>query len=113
MKEDHSPLIYRLGIEIGAAFVAAFSVAPAIGIIDRAIVSNASGLEKLGPSLKNGIKTLMFKPVYFMKQRFFLLIFGVQLGTYSVANIVEAICDRMSKPSHYPKSILCSIKMLH
>ena len=108
-KEDHSPLIYRLGIEIGSAFVAAFSVAPFIGIIDRAIVSNASGLEPLSKSLRSGIKMLTFKPVYFMKQRFFLLIFGVQIGTYSVANLVEAICERMSKPSQYPKSILCSM----
>jgi len=109
MKEDQSPILLRLGVEIGSAFVAAASVAPVIGIIDRAIVSNASGLEPLVPSLKNGLKTLAFRPVYFMKQRFFLLIFGVQLGTYSVANAVEAICERMKKPSNYPKSILCSL----
>jgi hypothetical protein len=109
MKEDRSPLIYRLAVEISAAFVAAFSVAPFIGIIDRAIICNASGRETLKKSLRNGIFTLAFRPFYFMRQRFFVLIFGVQLGTYGVANIIDAVYERMNQSSYYPKSILCLV----
>jgi len=45
MKVDNSPLIYRMGIEsAAAALLSTLSVAPAISIVDKAIVSNASGL---------------------------------------------------------------------
>ena len=44
MKVDNSPLIYRMGIESAAALLSTLSVAPAIIIVDKAIVSNASGL---------------------------------------------------------------------
>jgi hypothetical protein len=43
-KVDNSPLIYRMGIESAAALLSTLSVAPAISIVDKAIVSNASGL---------------------------------------------------------------------
>jgi hypothetical protein len=35
----------RLAVEAAAAITCALSVAPAISIVDKAIVSNASGLE--------------------------------------------------------------------
>ena len=44
MKVDNSPLIYRMGIESAAALLSTLSVAPAISIVDKSIVSNASGL---------------------------------------------------------------------
>lgn len=65
------------------------TLAPAISIVDKAIVSNASGVEPLLPCLVNGIKTLFTNPVYFIKQPSFLLIWGVYGGTYIVANSVE------------------------
>ena len=40
---DNSPLAARLTMEALAAIASAFSVAPAIAIVDKAIVSNASG----------------------------------------------------------------------
>lgn len=63
--------------------------APAISIVDKAIVSNASGVEPLVPCLINGIKTFFTNPVYFVKQPSFLLIWGVYGGTYIVANSIE------------------------
>lgn len=81
------------------------SSAPAISIVDKAIVSNASGLEPLVPSLINGVKTLFSNPIYFFKQPSFLLILGVYSGTYIVANNIEAICDRQHQDPFYPKFI--------
>jgi hypothetical protein len=77
--------------------------APAISIVDKAIVSNASGLEPLVPSLINGCKMLASNPIYFLKQPSFLFIWGVYSGTYIVANSIEAICQRNDKDSFYPK----------
>jgi hypothetical protein len=80
-------------------------VAPAISIVDKAIVSNASGLEPLVPCLINGVKTFVTKPFYFCRQPAFLFIVGVYGGTYIVANNVVALCERSHKSSLYPKFV--------
>lgn len=85
------------------------STAPAISVVDKAIVSNASGLEPLVPSLLNGVKTLVSKPIYFLKQPSFLMILGVYSGTYIVANNIEAICQREKQNPFYPKFVGSSI----
>eukprot|EP01038_Epipyxis_sp_PR26KG_P008602 gene8602-11626_t len=108
-REDHSPLLVRIGMESLVAISSALSVAPAISIVDKAIVSNASGLEPLIPSLINGIKTLFFKPIYFFKQPSFLFIWGVYSGTYIVGNSIEALCERSKQSPFYPKFIGGSI----
>lgn len=71
-------------------------LAPAISIVDKAIVSNASGVEPLVPCLLNGIKTLFTNPVYFIKQPSFLLIWGVYGGTYVIANSIEVRSFRIT-----------------
>lgn len=81
------------------------SIAPAISIVDKAIVSNASGLEPLVPALVNGVKTFFTKPLYFFRQPSFLFIWGVYSGTYIVANNIEAICERNDQSSFYPKFV--------
>lgn len=106
---DHSPLLSRIGVESLAATLSALSVAPAISIVDKAIVSNASGLEPLVPALINGVKTLFTKPLYFFKQPSFLFIWGVYSGTYIVANSIEAICERSQRSSFYPKFVGSSV----
>lgn len=106
---DKSPLGIRIGMESLAAVLSATAVAPAISIVDKAIVSNASGLEPLMPCLVNGIKALFTKPVYFIQQPSFLLILGVYSGTYIIANSIEAICERSNKNSFYPKFVGSSI----
>ena len=80
-----------------------------ISIVDKAIVSNASGLEPLVPSLINGFKTLFTNPAYFFRQPSFLFIWGVYSGTYIVANSIEAICERKDTSSFYPKFIGSSV----
>jgi hypothetical protein len=98
----------RIGVESAAAVISALSVAPAISIVDKAIVSNASGLEPLIPCLINGVKTLFTKPLYFFRQPSFLFIWGVYSGTYIVANSTEAICEYSSTSPFYPKFIASS-----
>lgn len=104
-REDISPLPMRLGVEWAAAILSAFTVAPAISIVDRAIVSNASGKEKLIPCLINGFKTLLKKPTHFLRQPAFLMIWGVYGGTYIVANSIESITERSKTSPVAPKFI--------
>jgi hypothetical protein len=107
--EDPSPLSVRIGAEALCGIVSALLVAPAVSIIDKAIVSNASGREKLVPCLLNGIKELVKTPIKFIKQPSFLLIWGVYSGTYIVANSIQGICERERISEVYPKFIGSSI----
>ena len=101
----YSPLLIRLGIESSAAIISALTVAPLISIVDKAIVSNASGKEPLMQCALNGCKTLFTNPVYFFRQPSFLFIWGVYSGTYIVANSIEALCERGERSSFYPKFV--------
>jgi hypothetical protein len=96
---DPSPLAMRVAVESLSAMFSSLTVAPAISIVDQAIVSNASGRQKLVPCLISGMKNLVFRPVYFFSQPSFLFIWGVYSGTYIVANNIEAICERQRKSS--------------
>lgn len=104
-EEDNSPLPMRLAVEWAAAILSALTVAPAISIVDKAIVSNASGKEKLLSCLINGFKTFFTKPVYFLRQPAFLMIWGVYGGTYIVANSIESISERKKASPTVPKFI--------
>lgn len=107
--DDNQPFVARIFIESVAACISALSVSPAISIIDKAIVSNASGVETLGAGIYNGVKTMITRPIYFLKQPSFVFIFGVYSGTYVVANSIEAICERSKRSSFYPKFIGSSV----
>ena len=61
------------------------------------------------PCLINGVKSLIFNPIHFLKQPSFLFIWGVYSGTYIVANSIEAICERNGQSSFYPKFVGSSI----
>ena len=95
----------RLGIESACAILSALTVAPAISIVDKAIVANASGLEPLLPCIMNGIYSFISNPFYFTRQPAFLLILGVYGSTYVVANSVEAVCERSKASAFYPKFV--------
>ena len=107
-RKGRAPLSYRLLLEAFAAVISTLTVAPAISIVDKAIVSNASGLEPLLPCLLNGIKTMLTKPLYFVRQPSFLFIWGVYSGTYTVANCTDAICEYREIDPAYPKFVSSS-----
>lgn len=106
---DKSPILLRLLVESTAATLSALSVAPAISIVDKAIVSNASGLEPMVPSIIRSVKSFVSNPLYFCSQLSFLLIWGTYAGTYIVANSVQAVCERIGASYLYPKLIGSSI----
>lgn len=61
-RADDSPYLVRMWVEAAAGILTALTVAPAVSIVDKAIVSNASGRQALVPSLSEGIKTLVTRP---------------------------------------------------
>jgi hypothetical protein len=77
-----------------AAAGTALCVAPAIAILDQAIVENAAGSKTLTRSLKDSVTQLVRKPLHFAKSPAFLLLWGVYGGTYLAVNVATTACDR-------------------
>ena len=77
-----------------AAAGTAFCVAPAIAILDQAIVENAAGRKTLTRSVADSLKTLARRPHHFVRSPAFLMLFGVYGGTYLAVNVATTACDR-------------------
>ncbi|CAG8432685.1 5667_t:CDS:2 [Diversispora eburnea] len=98
-----SLLAKRLGVDIFAASAAAFGVSPFIAIVDRSIIENASGKEKLGRALKQGFVNLFTRPFTFIRSPSFYLVFGVYATTYSTANTIDTVCAYTKQDNQTPK----------
>lgn len=80
--------------DVLAAAGTAFCVAPAISILDQAIVQNASGAKTLSASVKDSLKSLVQRPATFVRSPAFLLLWGVYGGTYVAVNLATTVCDK-------------------
>ena len=63
----NAPAHIAYGVEAAAALTATGVVAPIIAIVDKAIFSNASGKEALGPSLRNSVRAVVAHPIAFFR----------------------------------------------
>ncbi|KAK6517189.1 hypothetical protein TWF506_007063 [Arthrobotrys conoides] len=86
---QNARLLERIGADIASAIIAAVAVAPAICMIDKSIVENASGKRRLTSSIKDSIIHLVTKPQTFFLSRTFGLVAMVYAGTYIVANTTD------------------------
>jgi len=78
--------------DIAAAGTASFLLSPVVTTVDKSIISNASGRQKLVPCMKANIQHFVTRPHQFVALREFRLIFGVYWATYSSANLTDTIC---------------------
>eukprot|EP00475_Leptophrys_vorax_P044066 TRINITY_DN8692_c0_g1_i1.p1 TRINITY_DN8692_c0_g1~~TRINITY_DN8692_c0_g1_i1.p1 ORF type:complete len:283 (+),score=42.75 TRINITY_DN8692_c0_g1_i1:39-851(+) len=92
-------------LQWGSAILSASLVAPMIYIVDKAIISNASGKEPLGQAIVQGFKTLFSKPREIFTNTGFKWVLIVYSGTYIVGNTIEMLCYYRDTPSFYPKFV--------
>ncbi|KAL7751324.1 hypothetical protein RI367_003184 [Sorochytrium milnesiophthora] len=92
-----------LMLEWTAATLTAAAVSPFISIVDKAIIANASGAQKLGDCLREGFSMLFRRPLTFARQPSFLLVWIVYTGTYITANTIESMYTHYNKPWALPK----------
>ncbi|KAJ3414154.1 hypothetical protein HDV05_007016 [Chytridiales sp. JEL 0842] len=116
LKEDEEETLYRqvafpkkLAVEWTAAACSAFLISPFISIIDKAIFCNASGRQRLGDSIKDGFKTMLFRPHVFVRQPSFLIVYGLYTSTYVVANTIEAVSHYTNTNPFYYKFVGTSL----
>ncbi|KAK9687328.1 hypothetical protein K7432_014829 [Basidiobolus ranarum] len=98
-----------LWTDFSSALVSSIFVSPLVAIIDKSVVSNASGRQSLGEGLRAGLKDLFTAPHKFIKQPTFMIMFAVYSGTYAVANWTETICNHHDTPWQFPKFVTSSI----
>ena len=77
-----------------AAAATSLCVAPAIAILDQAIVQNAAGTKTLTRSITDSCRTAVRQPRVFFRSPAFLLLWGVYGGTYLAVNMATTACDR-------------------
>ncbi|ORY00693.1 hypothetical protein K493DRAFT_312720 [Basidiobolus meristosporus CBS 931.73] len=109
---EHKPRYDLKGVlitDVSAALVSSAFVAPLVAIIDRSVVSNASGRQTLGEGLRQGLKDLFTAPHKFVRQPAFMIMFAVYSGTYITANTTESLCNHFDRPWQLPKFITSSI----
>jgi len=91
-------------VNIGSGCIAGLAVAPLVMIVDKAITTNASGVEPLFPCMLRELKNLVKKPVEFVNApacKWMLMVF---VGTYITANSIALSCDISGIDPFYPKA---------
>ena len=86
--------------DVLAAAGTAFCVAPAISILDQAIVQNAAGAKTLTASVRDSLRNMVTKPATFVRSPAFLLLWGVYGGTYVAVNLATTVCDKTNATDH-------------
>mmetsp|Transcript_4163 Transcript_4163/g.17578 ORF Transcript_4163/g.17578 Transcript_4163/m.17578 type:complete len:253 (-) Transcript_4163:1206-1964(-) len=94
--------------DVGAAACSAFLVAPFVCIVDKSIISNASGRKPLWQSIKDSFKELLVRPHVFLRRPEFAWIFSLYGLTYLTANLTDSICEVKSVDKTIPKFLTTS-----
>lgn len=90
---NHS--LRRLAGDVGAATISASLVAPAVAIIDRAIVEKSSLNQSLLRGLRNHALSALKSPRAFVFHLPFGIIWSLYAVTFTVANGTDSICSEM------------------
>eukprot|EP00697_Spironema_sp_BW2_P012340 gnl/Spiro4/28566_TR14126_c0_g1_i1.p1 gnl/Spiro4/28566_TR14126_c0_g1~~gnl/Spiro4/28566_TR14126_c0_g1_i1.p1 ORF type:complete len:262 (-),score=0.05 gnl/Spiro4/28566_TR14126_c0_g1_i1:82-867(-) len=88
--------------DVAAAACAAFGVSFPVTIIDRAVVKNTSGVQRLWPAARDGLRELL-EPTKFLRKSEYWMIFGVYTVTYVAANCTDSYCTAYDYDATYPK----------
>ncbi|KAJ3407536.1 hypothetical protein CcCBS67573_g00691 [Chytriomyces confervae] len=97
-----------LSIDIVAALATSAVVAPFVAIIDRSIISNASGRMPLMAGLQDGFRTLATRPAVLARQPSVVAVFSVYAITYITANASETIALSANADPLLPKFLASS-----
>eukprot|EP00918_Siedleckia_nematoides_P103379 GHVU01225655.1.p1 GENE.GHVU01225655.1~~GHVU01225655.1.p1 ORF type:complete len:291 (+),score=23.01 GHVU01225655.1:81-875(+) len=105
----HFNLPVALGVDAFSATVAAAAVSPFITVIDRSIVKNTAGAQKLSHAVKEGFITLAKNPFKFAVSRDYRIVCGVYAATYIAANSTSSICEWYGRKPEFPKFVATTV----
>ena len=95
----------RIGLDWVSGVCAAFTAAPVIMMIDKAVVQKSGGSATISASIKESMLSLMKNPIRFILKKEFLWIMFVYGSTYMAANSIDSLCKIYHKSDLFPKLI--------
>mmetsp|Transcript_18587 Transcript_18587/g.46382 ORF Transcript_18587/g.46382 Transcript_18587/m.46382 type:complete len:313 (+) Transcript_18587:373-1311(+) len=104
-----STLQYRLGSDFASAATATLGLSPFVCVIDKSIISNASGRQTLRECLKENFALLFTRPHKFARLPEYHYIYGVYFMTYISANFTDTICRHNGYDPMYPVFVATSL----
>ncbi|KAJ3237085.1 hypothetical protein HDU81_009965 [Chytriomyces hyalinus] len=107
-RPDRPSLTACLTSDVVAGLSTSLLVAPVVAIIDKSIISSASGRSSMMHSLADGFLSLARNPVRYVGKRSVLAVYAIFAGTYVTNNVVETICLHEHVPPTLPKFLLSS-----
>lgn len=100
-----SRICRRISLDWICGLGAAFTAAPIIMAIDKAVVQNTSGTQTIFASLKETTSFLIKNPLKFIASREFRWIFLVYGATYMAANSIDSLCKINQTSDVLPKLV--------
>lgn len=97
-----------VGADAGAAVCSSFLVSPFVCIVDKSIISNASGRAPLFQCMVDSMKEFVTRPWVFLRRPEFAWIFGLYGVTYLTANVTDSVCEAYEKDKTLPKFLSTS-----
>lgn len=98
-------ILRRIGLDCASGALAAFTVAPIILTVDKAVVENSSGKSTIAKSVASSVKSLAFSPLKYIMRKEFIWIYFVYGSTYMCANSIDSMCKITGTDDVIPKLI--------
>lgn len=95
----------RILLDCLSGVMAAFTLAPIVSMVDKAVVQNTSGTGTIMGSVKDSLKFMIRSPIKFVASREFLWIFFVYGSTYMAANSIDSLCKIQHQSDVIPKLV--------
>lgn len=103
--DRHTRLMKRIGLDCISGLLAAFTAAPIIMAVDKAVVQNTAGTKTISASIKETSLSLLKNPLKFFTSREFIWILFVYGSTYMTANSIDSICKVNHQSDVIPKLV--------
>ena len=89
---QHLPRV--LGADVLAAAVTSFVISPVVVCCDKAVCDAAVGRHTMLESVRDSLRSVVFRPSSFFGGRAFALVFGIYTLTYGTSNLTQTLCRR-------------------
>lgn len=106
-------LANRISRDLASGFLAAFSVAPIMLIVDKSVVESLAGKTTITKSVIKSVQKMFLKPNQFFINGSFAWILSVYGGTYMANNSIDTLCKVYNVNDLIPKLIgVTSVNMV-
>lgn len=93
------PYYADAGVGVASGFTAAFTAAPFIMTVDKAVTQASAGTTGLWTAVGAGLKEIALRPHHLLRNPALLMVGAVYGLTYMTANLIDVVCERALDPT--------------